>query len=133
MYKILLVEPDFPIPPKSKNHSHFLPIGLLKIGSYHKVEGDKVNVKLVHGLKRCGFTPDRVLITSLFTYWSKYVHEAADFYHKAYPSAKIEIGGIYASLMHKDCKKRSPFATIYRGLYRGGGCGEGYSGLFPFT
>ena len=120
MYKILLVEPDFPIPPKSKNHSHFLPIGLLKIGSYHKVECDKVNVKLVHGLKRCGFTPDRVLITSLFTYWSKYVHEAADFYHKAYPSAKIEIGGIYASLMHKDCKKRSPFATIYRGLYRGG-------------
>ena len=95
--KILLVEPNFPIPPKSKNHRDFLPIGLLKIGSYHRLKGDKV--KLVRGLKRCGFTPDRVLITSLFTYWSIYVHKAAKFYHEAYPTAKIEIGGIYASLM----------------------------------
>jgi hypothetical protein len=74
----------------------------------------------VRGLKRCGFTPDRILITSLFTYWSEYVHEAAKFYHKTYPTAKIEIGGIYASLMHQDCKKRSPFARVCRGLYRRG-------------
>ena len=118
MVKILLVEPDFPIPPKSKNHRDFLPIGLLKIGSYHKLKGDKV--KLMRGLRRYGFLPDRVLITSLFTYWSKYVHEAAKFYHKAYPTAKIEIGGIYASLMPEHCKKHSPFAWIYRGLYRQG-------------
>jgi hypothetical protein len=65
-------------------------------------------------------TPDRVLITSLFTYWSEYVHEAAAFYHEAYPNAQIEIGGIYASLMPKYCKKRSPFAYVYRGLYRRG-------------
>ncbi len=115
---VLLVEPDFPIPPKSKNHKNFLPIGLLKIGGYHKLKGDKV--KLVRGLKRCGFTPDRVLITSLFTYWCKYVHEAAKFYHKAYPSARIEIGGVYASLMRKHCKKHSPFARVERGLYRRG-------------
>lgn len=116
--KILLVEPDFPIASKSKNHAHFLPIGLLKIGTYHKQKGDRV--KLVRGLMRCGFTPDRILITSVFTYWSKYVHEAAKFYHKAYPIARIEIGGIYASLMKKDCKRKSPFAYVYRGLYRGG-------------
>ncbi len=113
--KILLVEPDFPIASKSKNHSHFLPIGLLKIGSYHRLKGN--TVKLVRGLKRCGLTPDRILITSLFTYWSNYVHESAEFYHKAYPSAEIEIGGIYASLMLEDCKKRSPFASVYKGLY----------------
>lgn len=118
MVKILLAEPDFPIAAKSKNHSHFLPIGLLKIGTYHKIRGDRV--KLVRGLKRCGFTPDRVVITSVFTYWSRYVHEAAKFYHEAYPSAEIEIGGIYASLMPTDCKKRSPFAKVYRGLYRRG-------------
>ena len=115
---VLLVEPEFPVTAKSKNHSHFLPVGLLKIGSYHVEKGDKV--RLVRGMKRCGFTPYRILITSLFTYWSKHVHEAAKFYHKAYPSAKIEIGGIYASLMPKDCKKRSPFATVRRGLYRRG-------------
>jgi hypothetical protein len=116
--KLLLVEPGFPIPVKSRNHSHFLPIGLLKIGSYHKAQGDRV--VLIRGLGRCGFTPDRILITSLFTYWSQHVHEAAAFYHAAYPSAKIEIGGIYASLMPEHCKANSPFATVSTGLYRGG-------------
>lgn len=116
--RILLVQPDFPIPPKSRNHSHFLPIGLLKIGSYQKQKGDKVT--LIRGLRRCGFTPDRVLITSLFTYWADQVHHAAAFYHEAYPKAQIEIGGIYASLMPKHCKKRSPFAKVTHGLYRGG-------------
>ena len=115
---ILLVEPEFPVAAKSKNHSHFLPVGLLKIGSYHAERGDKV--KLVRGLERCGFTPDRILITSLFTYWSGYVHEAANFYHEAYPQAKIEIGGIYASLMPEHCRKHSPFTKVCRGLYRGG-------------
>ena len=115
---ILLVEPDFPIATKSKNHAHFLPIGLLKIGTYHKQKRDRV--KLVRGLRRCGFTPERILITSIFTYWSKYVHEAAKFYHEAYPKARIEIGGIYASLMPEHCKENSPFAHVYRGLYRRG-------------
>jgi len=116
--KVLLVEPDFPIQVKSRNHSHFLPIGLLKIGSYHKELGDKV--KLVRGNKKVGFKPDRVLITSLFTYWSSYVHDAAAFYHKAYPDAQIEIGGIYASLLPKQCKRNSHFAVVRRGLYRRG-------------
>lgn len=116
--KVLLVEPEFPIPAKSKNHCDFLPIGLLKIATYHKLQGDKV--KLVRGLTRCGFTPDRVLITSLFTYWSRHVHDAAKFYKKLYPKARIEIGGIYASLIPEHCKKTSPFAWVYHGLYRRG-------------
>ena len=116
--KLLLVEPEFPLAVKSRNHSHFLPIGLLKIGSYHRLRGDKV--RLVRGLARCGFTPDRVLVTSLFTYWSEHVHQAVAFYHEAYPNAQIEIGGVYASLMPEDCKARSPFAIVRRGLYRGG-------------
>lgn len=116
--RLLLVEPRFPIPVKSRNHSHFLPIGLLKIGSYHRLRGD--NVKLVRGLKRCGFKPDKILITSLFTYWARYVHEAAAFYHVAYPNAEIEIGGIYASLMPEHCKEACPFAKVRPGLYRDG-------------
>ena len=116
--KILLVKPEFPIPVKSRNHGHFLPIGLLKIGSYHRLQGDCV--KLVRGTKRCGFRPDKILITSLFTYWSRYVHEAAAFYHAAYPNAEIEVGGIYASLMPEHCKAMCPFATVSTGLYRGG-------------
>ena len=96
----------------------FCRLGLLKIGTYHKKR--RTEVKLVRGLKRCGFKPDRILITSVFTYWSKYVHEAAKFYHEAYPKARIEIGGIYASLMPGHCKRNSPFANVYKGLYRRG-------------
>jgi len=115
---ILLVEPEFPIPDKSKNHAHFLPIGLLKIGSYHRERGDRV--KLVRGCSSCSFIPDRILITSLFTYWSSQVHETAAFYHAKYPTAQVEIGGIYASLMSKHCKMKSPFAVVSPGLYREG-------------
>jgi hypothetical protein len=116
--RLLLVEPQFPIPVKSRNHSHFLPVGLLKIGSYHKSRGDRV--RLVRGLRRGGFTPDRILVTSLFTYWSRHVHEAAAFYHRVYPEAAVEIGGIYASLMPDHCREACPFAEVTPGLYRGG-------------
>ena len=115
---ILLVEPNFPIPVKSKNHSHFLPSGLLKIGTYHLRHGD--NVELVRGLSRCLFVPDQIFITSLFTYWSQQVHEAAKYYHNLYPLAQIKIGGIYASLMPDHCRSHSPFARVLPGLYRGG-------------
>jgi len=47
--KILLVEPDFPYPTKSKHkannvHKNFVPIGLLKLGSYYKSLGDEVRL-----------------------------------------------------------------------------------------
>jgi hypothetical protein len=116
--RILLVEPAFPMPDKSKNHAHSLPIGLLKIGSYHRRNGDYV--KLLRGNSRCGFTPDRVLITSSFTYWCNAVHESAGYYHRAYPSALVQIGGVYASLMPAHCRKHSPFAQVKPGLYMNG-------------
>lgn len=116
--KILLVEPNFPIPPKSKNHSNFLPIGLLKIASYHRSAGDKV--KLIRGNSPAGFYPDQIKITSLFTYWSKYVKESVDYYRKLYPKAKIEIGGIYASLMPEHCKKYTGCDNVRVGLYKCG-------------
>ena len=43
--KVLLVEPNFPIPNKSRNHSNFLPIGLLKIASYLRTKS--IDVKLI--------------------------------------------------------------------------------------
>ena len=48
MKRFLLVEPDFPIPRKSKNHKDFLPIGLLKIASYLRDQGHEVS--LVRGV-----------------------------------------------------------------------------------
>jgi hypothetical protein len=101
---VLLVEPNFPIPAKSKNHRDFLPIGLLKQASYHRNAGDVV--KLVRGNQSIPYYyPDEVKITSLFTYWSKYVWDSVKFYNVNYPKAKVVVGGIYASLMPEHCKK----------------------------
>jgi len=116
--KILLVEPNFPLPTKSKNHSNFLPIGLLKIASYHRSIGDKVELK--RGNSPAGFYPDQIKVTSLFTYWSKYVKESIDYYRNLYPKAVIEIGGIYASLMPDHCKKYTGCNKVSRGLYKCG-------------
>ena len=105
---ILLVEPSFPYPNKSKNkgnevHKNFIPIGLLKIGSYYKHKGHKVD--LVRGNKskselQCDY--DVIMITTLFTYWSEYVWDCVEHYRKEFPKSKIEIGGIYATLHHEE-------------------------------
>lgn len=115
---ILLVEPDFPIQRKSKNHSSFLPIGLLKIGTHHKIKGDKVQlVRGNFGKSALNFKPDRILITSLFTYWSKYVKESVGHYKGMFPKARVEVGGIFASLMPKECKKIKGCDMVSVGLY----------------
>ena len=75
MKRILLVEPSYPIPAKSRNHKNFLPIGLLKIASCLRASGTEV--KLMRGVPDGSenisdlnaFAPDEVWITSLFTYW----------------------------------------------------------------
>ncbi len=105
--KVLLVEPNFPYPNKSKHkanevHKNFVPIGLLKLGSYYKSLGSKV--KLVRGekiKKELKFKPDKILITSLFTYWSQYVWNTVAHYRNLFPKAEICIGGIYVTLHHK--------------------------------
>lgn len=117
MNNILLVEPNFPIPAKSKNHCNFLPIGLLKIASYHKSLGD--NVELHRGNFPAKIYPNKIKITSLFTYWSKHVWDSVSFYKARYPKAKIQLGGIYASLMPEHAKQ-SGCDDVQTGLYMNG-------------
>jgi len=108
--QVLLVEPEFPFPNKSKNkanciHKNFVPIGLLKLGALHKAKGNKV--KLVRGEKHrsdIGFVPDQILVTSLFTYWSKHVWNSIKHYRELFPSANIQLGGIYATLHYNTLK-----------------------------
>lgn len=103
--KVILVEPDFPFPTKSKNkandiHRNFVPVGLLKLGAYYKSEGYKV--VLVRGkLSKKALKirkPDTILVTSIFTYWSGYVWDAIEYYRALFPDTKIVLGGIYATL-----------------------------------
>ena len=91
VHSVLLVEPNFPIPSKSRNHKNFLPIGLLKIAAYLRTKSIRVklirldddDLNLVDGLKLDDFKnlsdklddfqPDLICVTSIFTYWAKYV------------------------------------------------------------
>ncbi|MDD5210573.1 MAG: radical SAM protein [Elusimicrobiales bacterium] len=127
--KILLVEPSFPYPNKSKNkagsvHKNFVPLGLLKLGKMHRANGDEV--KLVRGNRDkndIDFVPDEVLVTSLFTYWSKHVWDSIDHYRGLFPKAKITLGGIYATLFAKDPKFiercQATNVTVFTGIHPG--------------
>jgi len=124
--KILLVEPRFPIPTKSKNHKDFLPVGLLKLASYYQKNGEFV--KLVRGnqtkphirsIGSCGwYVPDRIMITSLFTYWSEYVKDCVQYYKDQYPNVPITVGGIYASLMPDHCLSYTGCDDYYGGVHK---------------
>jgi hypothetical protein len=105
--KVLLVEPPY--------YTKFPPLGLLKLASYHRSRGSQV--KLVHGIQEdLKFNPDRIEITSLFTYAWKPVHEVIKFYHSKFSSAKMKVGGIYASLMPRRLRSFFPFIDINIGL-----------------
>jgi len=123
MRKVLLVEPDFPIPAKSKNHKNFLPIGLLKIASYLRENG--AEVRLVRGLLRDleqaaeirRFDPGEIWVTSLFTYWAEYVRDAVQGYKNMFPRAKVVVGGIYASLLPaQEVKDYTGCDEVYQGV-----------------
>ncbi|MCM8822907.1 MAG: hypothetical protein NC831_08945 [Candidatus Omnitrophica bacterium] len=97
--KVLLVEPQ-----KSRRyHTQYPPLGLLKLAAYHKKRKDKV--KFVRGFDDNGFYPDKIYITSLFTYAWYPVHEAIRYYSKKYKKAEIVVGGIYATLCEEHLKK----------------------------
>ena len=106
--KVLLVEPKY--------YSKFPPLGLLKLAAYHRSRGNQV--KLVRGMNEdLKFKPDRIEVTSLFTYAWKPVHEVIKFYHDKFHHAKIRVGGIYASLMPERLEAFFPFIDLYHGLF----------------
>lgn len=128
--KVILVEPDFPIPKKSRNHSNFLPIGLLKIAGYFKKNGIEVELirfeedankdynqttldyKKPKSKKKASTI---IFVTSIFTYWSKHVMRAVKYYKIKYPDAFIIVGGVYASLMPEHCEKYTGCDDIITG------------------
>lgn len=93
---ILLVEPGF----KTK----FPPLGLMKISAYHKTLGDKV-----HFLKGISHSADytywdRIYVSTLFTYHWKETIKTIKHYKCLVGEDlnRIVVGGILASLMHKE-------------------------------
>jgi len=109
--KILLVEPQ----KSRKYHTTYPPLGLLKLGAYHKKRGDKV--RLVSGFSDDGLEPDTIYITSLFTYAWEPVHKVIEYYINKYKKAKVIVGGIYATLCPDHLREKfKDRIEIYRGV-----------------
>jgi len=101
---VLLVEPPY--------YTRYPPLGLLKLAAYHKILGD--TVELIRGYEPAERQPDRIYVTSLFTYAWRPVHQAVAFYKALYPRAPITLGGIYATLMRDNAERSG--AEVVPGL-----------------
>jgi len=86
--RVLLVEPDY--------YTRYPPLGLLKLAQLERKAKHKV--QLVRGEIETP-RPDKIYITSLFTYSWRAVHAAVRFYKHRFPQIPLSLGGIYASLL----------------------------------
>lgn len=103
---ILLVEPDY--------YSQFPPIGLLKISAFEKSQGN--TTELVRKLGMPVKTPDKIYVTSLFTWAWRQVWHAIRQYKSLFPDTELWLGGLYASLL-PDHARLSGVNNIYEGLH----------------
>lgn len=110
--KVLLVEPQ----KSPKYHTKYPPLGLLKLAAYHKKRKDKI--RFVKGfMDDDGFYPDRIYITSLFTYAWEPVHQVIKYYSEKYKKAEIVVGGIYATLCEEHLRESfKDRIKIHKGL-----------------
>lgn len=103
---VLLVEPGY--------YTRYPPLGLLKLATYHQLQSD--TVELVRGCQPVASKPGEIYVTSLFTYAWEPVHQAVAYYKKAFPNAKLTLGGIYATLMPEHAET-SGVDEIHHGLF----------------
>ncbi|MCP8315919.1 MAG: hypothetical protein H3Z51_03535, partial [archaeon] len=106
--RIMLVEPDY--------YTQFPPLGLLKISAYHKSQNDKI-IGLVKGADYPSERPNRIYITSLFTWSWRPVWEAVRYYKGWFPDSEVWLGGLYASLL-PDHAEQSGADYICKGILK---------------
>ena len=104
--KILLVEPNY--------RTKFPSMGLMKISTYHKKRGDIVTY--VKGENMYLDAPDRIYITSIFTYDYLDVRSSIRFYRQVFPTAEIWVGGLVATLMPEKFENMG-VDKIHKGLW----------------
>jgi len=103
---VVLVEPNY--------YSKYPPIGLLKISSYEKSMSN--TTELVRKLNFPKKRPDKIYVTSLFTWAWHPVWRAIRKYKAWFPDVEIWLGGLYASLLPEHAQL-SGADKIYRGIF----------------
>jgi hypothetical protein len=104
---ILLVEPEY--------YSRYPPLGLLKLASYYRQKG--ASVELVRGCTKRANRPDKIFVTSLFSWAWKPVWAVVKHYKRLFHTADLWLGGIYASLM-PDHAKSSGADYVFEGVFK---------------
>jgi len=109
-YKFLLVEPVA--------KTSYPPLGLMKISSMLKerYKGCQVIPQVGNSLESRITSPNKIYITSLFTWDWKSVAECARYYNNNFPNSEILIGGIGASLVQEDIFNETGIKP-HKGLY----------------
>jgi len=105
---ILLIEPGY--------ESHYPPLGLMKISTWHKNKGDVVDFIKDNNNNHDFFGSnqvklkknyDKIYITTLFTYHAITVIESIKHFQSQYPHAEIKVGGIFATLLPNVIKEQT--------------------------
>lgn len=87
---ILLIKPQY--------YSPYPPLGLLKFATYYRDKGHHIEFMPI-GYRHPRKEPDLILVTSLWTWAWWPVHKTIKIAKMNHKSAKIILGGVYASLM----------------------------------
>jgi len=107
---VVLVEPQY--------HTHFPPIGLLKLSAYHKMRGDTTElVSFRKGSRFPKARPDIVYVTSLYTWEWKPVWYAVRYFKSWFNGVSVWLGGLYASLFPEHAR-RSKADYVHEGLFK---------------
>jgi len=108
---ILLVEPDYDRPA---SRYYFPAMALMRLSSYYKEVGAD-NIDYIRGMG--GYfnknIPDKICITSLFTWETDRLVDTINYYKGLFPKAEIEVGGIAASLMKDYIKEKTGIDTVF--------------------
>lgn len=107
--RILLIEPAY----KTK----FPPLGLMKISTYHKRQGDEIAFYKGTNIELRDKKWDIIYIATMFTYKWNITLKTIKFYKRNKANSNIKIGGVLASLMSNELENETGIKPHF-GLYK---------------
>jgi hypothetical protein len=126
MSNILLIEPDY--------RSKFPPLGLMRISTYHKEQGDAVTFARGKVLELRNENWHRIYIASLFTWELPRTVKTIQYYTPSVnnPFTDIFVGGIGATLFPEYIRERVQCHIIQGALDRPNMLGSGTPAIVPY-